>query len=64
MPTSDGMDLLKRIRGNEIYRNIPFIMLAAKEEAKVSENKITVQSVKPFNANHLKSCVERFVSIK
>lgn len=59
MEPMTGYDLLKAVRADETYKNVPFIMVTA--ESKPENVKAAVQAgvtnyiIKPFNANTLKS---------
>ncbi|MGB3468322.1 MAG: ATP-binding protein, partial [Cyclobacteriaceae bacterium] len=58
MPRMDGIDLIKRIKENEVWRKIPLIALTAlaKESDKLYTLQIGIDDylVKPFNPNELK----------
>ena len=57
MPSMTGIDLLKQIRGDERFADLPFIMLTAKsEEADAQEADhfgVSAYITKPFSASDL-----------
>ena len=62
MPECSGLDLLKKIRGDEKLKWLPFIMITAESEKNqiVEAIKAGVSNyiVKPFSADQLKSKLE------
>ncbi len=63
MPNMTGMELLKKVRASEEYKNIPFIMVTAegKKENVIAAVQAGVNNyiVKPFNAATLKEKLKR-----
>lgn len=62
MPNSSGMDLLKRVRGDQKFKGIPFILVTAESEktqiiAAVQAG-VTNYVVKPFSTEILKEKLE------
>jgi two-component system chemotaxis response regulator CheY len=58
MPQMDGMELLRRVRGSQAYKEVPFIMVTAegRRERVVEAVKAGASNyiVKPFNAATLR----------
>ncbi len=65
MPNMTGMELLKKVRASEEYKNIPFIMVTAegKKENVIAAVQAGVNNyiVKPFNAATLKEKLKRVI---
>ncbi len=65
MPNMTGMELLKKVRASEEYKNIPFIMVTAegKKETVIAAVQAGVNNyiVKPFNAATLKEKLKRVI---
>ena len=66
MPGMDGIELLKYLRGNEITKHIPIVLLTFKTEI---ENEVKGYEMgsdafipKPFYPKHLKAVVDRLLS--
>ena len=63
MPLADGLTLLRAIRGNDLYKETPFIMVTAQqtqERLKISQAakyKVDAYIVKPFQAETLRKKV-------
>jgi two-component system chemotaxis response regulator CheY len=63
MPQMSGLDLLKTTRGNENYKNTPFVMVTA--EANKNNIVAAIQAganeyiIKPFNANTLQEKIKK-----
>jgi two-component system chemotaxis response regulator CheY len=63
MPGLSGLELLKRLRADEKYKNLPFLMITA--EAEQSNVVIAVKAgvsnfiVKPFSAQVLKEKIDK-----
>jgi len=57
MPKMSGLELLKRVRGDERFSKIPFIMLTAQNETEevmaAIELGVSEYIIKPFNAEQL-----------
>lgn len=62
MPNSTGMDLLKRVRGDNRFKKLPFILLTAEAEATQVSEAVQVgvsgYMVKPFTLESLKEKLE------
>jgi len=60
MPEMDGLELCRRIRTNEVTRNIPFIFLTAKKELAVEGFKVGADDFikKPFNFDEVMAKIE------
>ena len=63
MPNMSGMDLIRKIRGNDKLKSLPFIMLTAEAESKkileAIQSGINGYIVKPFTIEVLKKNIER-----
>ncbi len=63
MPVADGLTLLRAVRGDDLYKNTPFIMVTAQqtqERLKISQAakyKVDAYIVKPFQAETLRKKV-------
>ncbi len=63
MPVADGLTLLRAVRGDELLKDIPFIMITAQqtqERLKISQAakyKVDAYIVKPFQAETLRKKV-------
>jgi len=64
MPQATGLDLLKRVRSDSRYQNMPFVMVTAETEQKQIIEAVTAKVsgyiVKPFTADMLR---EKLLSI-
>lgn len=67
MPKMTGIDLLKRVRESETYKNTPFIMVTAegKRENVIAAVQAGVSNyiVKPFNAATLKEKMTKVIGM-
>jgi two-component system chemotaxis response regulator CheY len=63
MPNMSGMDLIRKIRGNDKLKSLPFIMITAEAESKkileAIQSGINGYIVKPFTIEVLKKNIER-----
>ncbi len=63
MPNSTGLDLLKRVRGDQKTKSIPFIMVTAEAEkhqiVEALQAGVTNYVIKPFTADGLKEKLEQ-----
>lgn len=68
MPNIDGLELLKRLRATESYRNIPFIMATAQgdktQEALVKDTGGNNHIAKPFTEEQLKEVIEETLGLR
>lgn len=62
MPNSTGLDLLKRVRSDSRFKNLPFLMVTAEAEqgqvADAVKSGVDNYLVKPFDKETLKSKLE------
>ncbi len=62
MPNSTGIDLLKRIRSDSRFANLPFVLVTAEAEqhqvVEAVKAGVSAYVVKPFNAEALKAKLE------
>lgn len=67
MPEMDGIELLKRVKSNKQWRNLPVILLSARvgEEEKIESYEIGADDylVKPFSSKELISRVKSHLSL-
>ena len=63
MPNSNGIDFLKRVRSEERFKNIPFILLTAEAEASQVKEAfalgVTDYIVKPFSVEVLQEKLKK-----
>lgn len=63
MPVADGLTMLRAVRGDDLYKNTPFIMVTAQqtqERLKISQAakyKVDAYIVKPFQSETLRAKV-------
>ena len=62
MPNCSGLDLLKRVRADQRFKQLPFLMVTAENEAGQVKEALTAgvsnYLVKPFDADNLKLKLE------
>ncbi|MGK5086683.1 response regulator [Bdellovibrionota bacterium FG-2] len=62
MPNSTGMDLLKRVRGDSRFKELPFVMVTAESEnsqvIEAIKSGVSNYIIKPFTADTLKEKLE------
>lgn len=62
MPNCTGLDLLKRVRGDSRFAQLPFVLLTAESEQgqilEAVKARVSGYIVKPFNAQSLKEKLE------
>ena len=67
MPRMDGFDLLRRMRADQQYLNIPVIMLTTEGEEEDKEKALALGAnqylVKPFKPTELISVVEKVLKV-
>lgn len=68
MPVMDGVELLKKVRENEAYSHIPFVMLTAKTD-NVSKIETMRQGAdlyieKPFSTGYLEACIASLLDMR
>lgn len=63
MPTMSGIELLKKVRASEAWKDLPFLMVTAEwQKENVIEavrNKVSNYIVKPFTAETLKEKIDK-----
>ncbi len=63
MPNCTGLELLKRVRGDQRFQKLPFVLVTAEtEQAQIVQAlaaKVDSYIVKPFNAETLKMNLEK-----
>lgn len=68
MPNVDGLELIRTIRQNEAYKNIPIIVLSSiqdeEDKRKCFEAGANAYLVKPFNAKRLQYELSKFLELK
>ena len=68
MPVMDGVEFLKRVRRNEHYCHIPFVMLTAKTDnlSKVETMKTGADLYieKPFSISYLEACIDNLLEMR
>lgn len=68
MPNVDGIELIKTIRANDSYKDIPIIVLSSiQDEAdkkKCFDAGANAYLVKPFNAKRLQYELSKFLAVK
>lgn len=68
MPVMDGVELLKRVRGNENYSHIPFVMLTAKTDnvskIETMKNGADAYVEKPFSIGFLEARIENLLEMR
>lgn len=62
MPNSTGLDLLKRVRSDGRFKNLPFLLITAEAEkdqiVEAVKSGVTNYIIKPFNTETLKEKLE------
>jgi len=62
MPEMTGVELLKKVRANDLLKNIPFIMVTAESKTKISieegEEHLTDYIAKPFKAKDIEEKIK------
>lgn len=65
MPKMDGVEFLHYIKGNELFKHIPVIMLSSEESTsqriQLLEDGASDYILKPFNPMELKVRLKRFI---
>ncbi|MFG6425511.1 MAG: response regulator [Muribaculaceae bacterium] len=68
MPVMDGVEFLKRVRGDERFCHVPFVMLTAKTDnmSKIETMKSGADFYleKPFSTNYLAACVANLLEMR
>ncbi len=68
MPNCTGLDLLKRVRGDGRFKNLPFLLLTSESEGNQVSDAVKagvdVYMIKPFTAEILKAKLEEIHSTK
>ncbi len=68
MPVMDGVEFLKRVRRNEYYCHIPFVMLTAKTDnlSKIETMKTGADLYieKPFSISYLEACIDNLLEMR
>jgi two-component system chemotaxis response regulator CheY len=65
MPTMTGLELLKAVRGDDRFKDLPFIMVTAEGQQEnvieAAQNKVSQYVVKPFNADTIAGKIESVI---
>lgn len=65
MPQMSGIELLKAVRNNEVWKDIPFLMVTAEGQKEnvleAAKNKVSNYIVKPFTAEILKEKINKII---
>ncbi|MBU2546835.1 MAG: response regulator [Proteobacteria bacterium] len=65
MPTMTGLELLKAVRSDERFKDLPFIMVTAEGQQEnvieAAQNKVSQYVVKPFNADTIAGKIESVI---
>jgi two-component system chemotaxis response regulator CheY len=68
MPNVDGLELIRTIRANEAYKDIPIIVLSSiqdeSDKKKCFDAGANAYLVKPFNAKRLQYELSKFLTVK
>ena len=66
MPVLNGFEFIKKIRANDLYKNVPLVMLSGKDETKSKieclRNGADDYLVKPFNPEELGLRIQNILS--
>lgn len=67
MPNMTGIELLKKVRASEKYKDVPFLLVTAETESKTKEEAdsagVTDYLIKPFKAEDLKEKFQKIESL-
>ncbi len=68
MPNMDGFEFIQNVRGSELHRNVPIIILSSErgEESKLRGKEVGADAYieKPFDAKNIEYQVSKFLDIK
>jgi two-component system chemotaxis response regulator CheY len=68
MPNMDGFEFIQTVRGSELHRNVPIIILSSErgEESKRRGKEVGADAYieKPFDAKNIEYQVSKFLDIK
>jgi CheY-like chemotaxis protein len=68
MPNMDGFEFIQNVRGSELHRNVPIIILSSErgEESKRRGKEVGADAYieKPFDAKNIEYQVSKFLDIK
>ena len=63
MPKMTGIELLRKVRGSELYADIPFLMVTAEAQQEniieAAQAKVSNYIVKPFTADTMKQKIDK-----
>ena len=68
MPNVDGIELIRTIRANDAYKNIPIVVLSSikdeEDKKKCFDAGANAYLIKPFNAKRLQYEISKFINVK
>ena len=66
MPKMDGFELLRAVRGDEVFKSIPFVLLSARSEASDLQEAFALGAndylVKPFEVEQLMDVIRHHIA--